>query len=218
MSTAAQIAANRQNAQLSSGPVTETGKAASSKNHFKYGFCGQFTVLPTESQEEFDSLVASLVEEHQPATGTESILVDKIAQHFWLSRRAQYLQDASQQEERQLALFLRYQGSHDRAFHKCLSQLVKLRAEKRKMEIGFESQKRKEAEEARRQEAHEAKVRLMNSKAEFQELETEIKSTIEAPLPGYTQIPFDALKLVLKGALTEVARDPKLQNALNAVA
>jgi hypothetical protein len=82
----------------------------------------------------------------------------------------------------------------------------------------FESRKRKEAEQVRRQEAHEAKVRLMNSRAEFQELETEIKSTIEAPLPGYTQIPFDALKVVLKSALTEVARDPKLQNALNAVA
>jgi hypothetical protein len=66
------------------------------------GVCGQFTVLPTESQEEFDSLVASLVEEHQPATPTEAMLVDMLAQHFWVSRRAQRLQDASLENERQL--------------------------------------------------------------------------------------------------------------------
>jgi hypothetical protein len=44
---------------------------------------------------------------------------------------------------------------HDRAFHKSLNQFLKLRAEKRRAEIGFESQERKQAEEARRRNREE---------------------------------------------------------------
>ncbi len=38
--TEAQIHANRANAQHSSGPVTETGKAASAQNQFSHGMIG----------------------------------------------------------------------------------------------------------------------------------------------------------------------------------
>ena len=37
MSSQAQIAANRANAQLSTGPRTEEGKAASSRNAYRHG-------------------------------------------------------------------------------------------------------------------------------------------------------------------------------------
>jgi hypothetical protein len=72
-----------------------------------------------------------------------------MAQSLWLSKRAVFLQDVSFNvaeptclDEKQLALYIRYQTTNDRAFHKCLDQLLKLRAEKRKQEIGFESQGR----------------------------------------------------------------------------
>ena len=42
MSSPAQLAANRANAQLSTGPRTEQGKAISSRNNFKHGFRGEF--------------------------------------------------------------------------------------------------------------------------------------------------------------------------------
>ena len=58
-----------------------------------------------------------------------------------------------------MALFLRYQSTHERAFHTCLNDLLKLRAEKRKNEIGFESQKREQEEHTRMQEQHEMKKR-----------------------------------------------------------
>ena len=230
MSTAAQTAANRANAEHSTGPRTEEGRAASSRNNFRHGFAGAFHLLPSEDEAEFQSLLTALRLEHQPATPTENILVDKMAQHFWLTKRAQLLQDLAMAEdraevenERQFALFLRYQTTNDRAFHKCLDQLLKLRAERRKQEIGFESQERKrneesrkEAEEARKQEAHEAKVRLANAKAAFQELETEIKSAIDAVLPGHTPIPFSELKTVLKLAIEDVARTLHAQPAAKA--
>jgi hypothetical protein len=83
-----------------------------------------------------------------------------MAQHHWLRNRAELLQthafdDDGGLDEKRLALFLRYQTTHERAFHKCLNDLLKLRAEKRKQEIGFESQNQKKEDHTRKQEKHE---------------------------------------------------------------
>ncbi|HTU45627.1 MAG TPA: hypothetical protein VMF91_11230 [Bryobacteraceae bacterium] len=169
MATEAQISANQQNSQHSTGPKTESGKAASCQNNFKYGLTGaSFTVLDFEDQDEYDHVLSGLCFEHQPATMTESILVEKMAQSYWLRKRALYLQDQCatdeeltlEQQQKQLALFLRYQTTHDRAFHTALNNLLKLRAEQRKREIGFESQKRQEAAESRRESAEKRKQDL----------------------------------------------------------
>jgi hypothetical protein len=167
MTTSAQVAANQANAQRSTGPRTALGKAVSALNNFRHGFSGAFTVLPWESQEEFDMLLGGLRDEHQPSGLTETILVDKMAQALWLTKRAVVLQHITLNyqrpgcdDEKQLALYLRYETTHDRIFHKALNQLLKLRAEKRKSEIGFESQERKrndEAEEIRRHNREERK-------------------------------------------------------------
>ena len=199
MSSPAQIAANQQNARLSTGPKSEEGKAASSKNNLRHGFTGAFMILPWEKQEEFDTLLSELRAEHQPATLTETLLVEKMAQSFWLSQRAVKLQQIacfhdetdSPERDRQVALYLRYQTTHDRSFHKSLNDLLKLRAEMRKQEIGFESQQikqsrarqqadvlaarahqqaeehaRKQEAEKRRQELHKWKVLLAEAKVD----------------------------------------------------
>ncbi len=41
MATKAQIIANQSNAQKSTGPTTEAGKAKSSRNRLSYGFASQ---------------------------------------------------------------------------------------------------------------------------------------------------------------------------------
>jgi len=155
MSTQAQIAANQKNSQNSTGPKSETGKAVSCRNNFRHGFTGAFQVLGWENAGEFDQLTQQLTDEHQPATPTERLLVIQMAQGWWLRTRALLLQNecfmADSVDQKQLALYLRYQTTHERGFHKALNELLKLRAEKRKSEIGFESQERKQAEEARRQ-------------------------------------------------------------------
>jgi hypothetical protein len=188
MATEAQILANQQNAQHSTGPKSESGKAASSKNNFKYGLTGSsFTVLDFEDQDEYDQLLCGLRFEHQPATMTESILVEQMAQSYWLRKRALYLQDQCatdeeltlEQQEKRLALFIRYQTTHDRGFHRALNDLLKLRAEKRRAEIGFESQQQKRAQESRRQSAekrkqdlHELAVLLAEAKLTHQQVLT----------------------------------------------
>ncbi len=65
------------------------------------------------------------------------------------------------------------------------------------------SKLRKQADETRRQEVHEAKVRLINSKAALTELDANIKGTLEAKFPGYTAIPFTDIKPFLETAIQD---------------
>jgi hypothetical protein len=73
----------------------------------------------------------------------------------WLANRTQNLADSSFNRAGQLkdqklfALYLRCQNVHTRAFYKSLNELLKLRAETRKTEIGFEAQKLKQSAETR---------------------------------------------------------------------
>ena len=156
---------NRENARYSTGPRTSEGRARSSMNHFKHGFRGHFSILPSESKEDFDRLLANLRHDHQPANTTEDILVERMAQHHWLSQRAIHLQTtlfsnetSIEGNEKAFSLYLRYQTANERAFSKCLHDLLKLRAEARKAEnevrkVQLESQKQeqKRAEKERKQ-------------------------------------------------------------------
>ena len=178
MSTEAQHAANNANAQYSTGPKSEEGKTTSSQNHRKYGLTGRFTVLPWEDQEDFNLLVTRLRAEHQPTIAFETDLIEKMAQHFWLAQRAVLLQEPCFdrelpicEQQKLMALYLRYQTTHERTFERCVKELRTLRNESRKQKIGFDSQKRKEAEEARReanenrkQELHQWAVMLAEAK------------------------------------------------------
>jgi hypothetical protein len=189
--SAAQLLANRVNAQHSTGPKTEAGKAVSSVNNFRHGLAGKFLVLEWEDSGEFNELLENLHAEHQPASSTETLLVESMAQHYWLRQRALRLQHSIMDEKRpaceypkELALYLRYQATHERAFYKCLNQLLNLRAEKRKSvsqeaalskraedtRIGFESQERKRKAEARKQELHKWNVLLAEAKVDHRAL------------------------------------------------
>ncbi len=127
------------------GPTSPEGKAISSLNRLKHGLTGTFRVLEFESQALFDELRDGLRAEHAPATLTETLLVDRMAEHIWLSQRAQRLQDDEllNGNEKTFALYLRYQTTNDRAFYKCLRELATLREERRQ----FESQSGRNSQE-----------------------------------------------------------------------
>ncbi len=175
---------NRQNAQHSTGPKTPEGKAVSAMNRFRHGLAGSFAVLDWEDADRYCELLFQLHQEHQPETMTECILVERMTQHQWLSLRALRLQDICFNmdvpvcdQEKQLALYLRYGTTHDRAFHKCLADLLKLRAQKSKEQRGFVSQQRQEAAESRKEELHAARVAVLTSKKRVQEQKTERKAS-----------------------------------------
>jgi hypothetical protein len=196
--TERRLAINRANAQHSTGARTPEGKAVSCLNNTKFGLTGTgFTVLSWEDRAAFDQLLNDLLSEHQPATPTEQILVQDMAQHHWLSQRALLLQNMcfdtgepdceSGTQQKSLALYIRYQTTHQRAFHKNLDQLLKLRAARQKEAHGFESQKQKQAEELRRQDTHHVRVRIAKARAE--RLESQNARQTTAPTAPKEAIP-----------------------------
>src|SRR5579872_252425 len=87
MSTKAQIAANRPNAQNSTGPRTDEGKARTRQNALRHGLCSGIPKMADETPEEIATLLATLREEHSPLGASEEILVHKMAEHFSLHSR-----------------------------------------------------------------------------------------------------------------------------------
>ncbi len=213
MSTQAQIAANQTNSQHSTGPQSAEGKQTVSINAVRHGLTGIFMMLPGEAPEEFDTLHEGLRAEHNPETPTEILMVESMVQHYWLKQRAVRLQSLCFDEaglcnaEKELGLYLRYQTTHERAFYKSLNTLLKLRADKRKAEIGFVSQEAKQSRERERAELQEARTRLANAKAQHLEVDSDIRQTIEAPLPGHMRIPFEDLSGMFKMAVAHVSRE-----------
>jgi len=155
MATQAQVDANQANARKSTGPKTEEGKARSSRNRLSHGFASSTRFVHGEDPAEFNLLLDDLISEHQPATPTEQILVEQMAHHHWINLRATRLQDSivasylkTGLTPVQLGLFIRYQTSAERSFHKAHTELLKAQKQRENSKIGFESQKPEVAPEA----------------------------------------------------------------------
>jgi len=94
MATEKQIAANRANAQKSTGPKTPEGRAAVRLNGLKYGLYAETLILPGEDPAEFDALLDRFHAEHQPATPTEEAFVSQIVMATWRRARIQRMEAA----------------------------------------------------------------------------------------------------------------------------
>jgi hypothetical protein len=86
------LAANRLNAQRSTGPRTERGKNYSKFNAVKTGLFAEHVVIPIcdgeGSEEQFARLLADLQQEFQPEGPLEKFCVAEIAKSMWRLRRA----------------------------------------------------------------------------------------------------------------------------------
>ena len=90
----AQLAANRANAQLSTGPNTSEGKSKSCLNAVKTALTGRTVLLPSDDVAAYESHVRGFEEEFQPVGPRECELVQSIADIWWRMRRAVALQMA----------------------------------------------------------------------------------------------------------------------------
>ena len=91
MTTEKQIEANKKNALLSTGAVTEEGKAIVAKNAVKHGVFARDLIISSgdgrENEEEYKQLLYNLIESLNPSGQMEYLLVEKIAVDFWRLRR-----------------------------------------------------------------------------------------------------------------------------------
>jgi hypothetical protein len=178
MATEAQIAANRKNAQHSAGATSEAGKFASARNNFKHGLScptdSFFTIMGDEDPQAFAVLELGLRDHYQPQDPMEIILVRRMTESEWLRARAVRMQNRCMATNQlimapNIALFLRYQTTHERAFYKALKELQTLRQQRAKTEIGFESQKLKQAAEVRANVSLNLRQQMFEFKKQTQE-------------------------------------------------
>ncbi|MGH7073513.1 MAG: hypothetical protein ACREFD_04845 [Stellaceae bacterium] len=94
MTTDAQIAANRANARLSTGPNTLDGKARSSQNARKRRRPGDLPVTLIEDAAAFAAHAEAVARALQPQDAFEGELVRQIALHQWRLGRLQRIEAA----------------------------------------------------------------------------------------------------------------------------
>lgn len=83
MSTFAQIAANQTNAQLSTGPTSETGKAKSSLNAVKTGLTGRTVLLPGDDAAAYQAHIDRIFAQWEPCDDNERSLTQTLSDTEW---------------------------------------------------------------------------------------------------------------------------------------
>jgi hypothetical protein len=89
MSSTAQVLANRENSQKSTGPRTPEGKLITSRNGISHGLTSAGDpVLPHEDRNAFNALLKSYKSDFHPATEHENFLVTEMVGARWRLERA----------------------------------------------------------------------------------------------------------------------------------
>ena len=92
MSTKAQIKANKQNAQKSTGPQTAKGKNVVSQNAIKHGLFTD-SVIKGENPAEYEAFHDKFLAELYPVGMVETMLAERFVSLAWRLRRAERMQN-----------------------------------------------------------------------------------------------------------------------------
>ena len=95
MASQKQIDANRRNAQKSTGPITEAGKAIAKFNALRHGMTAESAVLPYEDHLAYAMLREALLSHYAPANIAEEMLVDVVANSYWRLLRARRVETST---------------------------------------------------------------------------------------------------------------------------
>ena len=93
MPSDAKVAANRLNAQKSTGPRTLSGKAIASMNAVKHGLCSSKPLIATEREAEFAHFTSGWIDELKPLGVHEEFLAEQIILAVWHLKRIRHLYD-----------------------------------------------------------------------------------------------------------------------------
>ena len=95
MPTTAQILANRNNSQKSTGPKTAEGKAVVSQNAVKHGLFAAEAVITGENPAEYEAYHDQFLAELGPVGMVESVLAERVVSLSWRLQRAERMQNQS---------------------------------------------------------------------------------------------------------------------------
>jgi hypothetical protein len=144
MATDTQIAANRINAQGSTGPRTEDGKARSAQNSTSHGlFARRDFVRPNETAE-YEALTASMLDELRPEGILETTIAAEIISAAWRLRRCgdveatlgEFGETAPDPMEDKSTLAIqnavdRARGQAQRSMYRAMNEIRRLQTERR---------------------------------------------------------------------------------------
>jgi len=88
MSSLRQIEANRRNAHLSTGPVTEEGKRKSRQNALRHGLTAETVIDALEDAEDYAAFEMAVTADYDAQSAVERELVLRLASLLWRLRRA----------------------------------------------------------------------------------------------------------------------------------
>jgi hypothetical protein len=88
MSSFRQIEANRRNARLSTGPVTEEGKGRSRQNALRHGLTAETVIDALEDAEDYAAFEMAVTADYDAQSAVERELVLRLASLLWRLRRA----------------------------------------------------------------------------------------------------------------------------------
>lgn len=149
-----QTEANQQNAQQSTGPKTDEGKAVSRYNAIKHGLLSKEVLLEGEDEKTLIEIGKNLRTELGPQTELELVLVDRITANVWRLRRVMKIEREMMDDDRFTTDYLgkttektlgealsydfanndtygkliRYEASIERGIYKALHELQRLQA------------------------------------------------------------------------------------------
>ena len=88
MSSLRQIEANRRNARLSTGPVTDEGKRRSRQNAVRHGLTAETVITTLEDAEDYAAFEMAVTADYDAQSAVERELVLRLASLLWRLRRA----------------------------------------------------------------------------------------------------------------------------------
>ena len=94
MTSQRKIDANRRNAQKSTGPKTEAGKARSRVNAVRHGLTAIHVTHPHEDPAAYADILSGLIESHAPANASEHQCVQMLATSWLAMQRCERMQTA----------------------------------------------------------------------------------------------------------------------------
>jgi hypothetical protein len=113
MATDRQIAANRLNAQASTGPSTENGKRRSRRNALRHGLTAESVVTAFEDEASYKKFEKIVIADYAPESAIERGLVVRLASLLWRLRRAVAIESGLFQIQGQIIRDRRLTNKHD---------------------------------------------------------------------------------------------------------
>ena len=113
MTTLRQIEANRRNARLSTGPVTNEGKRRSRQNAVRHGLTAETVITALEDAEDYAAFELAVTADYDAQSTVERELVLRLASLLWRLRRATAIETGLFEiQARQLLRFRQGRPSH----------------------------------------------------------------------------------------------------------